>query len=365
MANAWKWNFMIKADLFKKILVFVIYALFALLFWPFLKPLLFAILFAFALNPVVQKAKNKFPKVKNYKVLVAGFLTVILTVFFTPVFILIISAIGQIKKIQAGNINELPIFKNAQSAIETVIQNVQSIADRFDFDFASNFDLNSIFSKISEIILPALTSIATQLPVLMVNFLIFIIALYLLLTNKDFFNKWFLQLNIVSNDQFAQLSKLIEKICHLVLISTVVVATSQALVISMASLIAGYNNFIIIFMVAFFMAFVPVIGSAPVAIVLVLYSFMNSNITASVVLIVAGLISASVDNVIRAYMLTGEGTSGIHPFISLLAVIGSLSLFGLTGLFLGPIICELAFQIGGILFQELVPESDAKSTQSV
>ena len=341
-----------KFDLIKKLLVFAVYGVFAILFWPFITPLLFAVLFAFALNPLIKKLKIRFPKIHSHRLLVAGSLVGILTVFFTPVFILIFSAISQIKKLQSGNLEQLPVYQNIQSAIRAVMTVLQSVADRFDFDLASNFDLNSIFSKVSQVILPGLTSVATQLPVLFFNFLIFITALYLILTNTGFFKKWFNQFELFSENQIHQLSVLIQKICHLVLISTVVVATAQALVISVACLIVGYNDFIILFMIAFFMSFVPVIGSAPLTIALIIYSFVNANVTAGLTLIVAGVIAGSVDNVIKAYMLsTGKGTSGIHPFISLLSLIGSLSFFGFAGLFLGPIICELAFQIGGILLQ--------------
>ena len=133
------------------------------------------------------------------------------------------------------------------------------------------------------------------------------------------------------------------------LVSTVVVATAQALVISLACLMAGYTDFIIVFMITFFMAFIPVIGSAPISIALIIYSLMNAQFTSGVIIIIAAIIAASIDNIIKTYMLTGEGTSGVHPFVSLLALIGSFGLFGFAGLFLGPIICELAFQIGAIL----------------
>ena len=339
------------SEIIKKLIVAGIYAVFAVLFWPFVAPLLFAVLFAFALNPLIKKLRKKFPKIQNYKIFVAGSLMGILTVFFSPIFILIFSAISQIKKLQSGNLEQLPVYQNIQSAVQSVMTFLQSVANLFDFDLASNFDLNLIFSKVSQIILPGLTSVATQLPLLLFNFLIFMTALYLILTNTEFFKKWFNQFNLFSEQQIHQLSDLIQKICYLVLISTVVVATAQALVISVACLFAGYNDFIILFMIAFFMSFVPVVGSAPLAIALIIYSFVNSNITAGIILIVAASIAASIDNVIRAYMFTAKGDSGIHPFISLMALIGSLSLFGFVGLFLGPIICELAVQVGGIFFK--------------
>ena len=334
---------------YKKALALIVYLVFALLFWPFKVPLLFAVLFAFALNPILKKIKARFPKINRDKTLVAGTLILILSVFCAPLFILIFSSLSQIKKIQSGSLEQLPIYQKIETVLQTANTWVQSLSEQLGVDFSSYVDLNVIFSKISQIVLPALTSFVTQLPAVMLNFIIFIVSLYMILTKTEYFNKWFIQLRIFTQDQVDQLSQLIQRICHLVLVSAVMVAAVQALVVSVACFIAGYTDFMMIFMITFFMSFIPVIGSAPMSIALIIYSFINANITGGVILIVAAVIAGSIDNVIKTYMLTSAEKEGAHPFVALLALIGSLSLFGFLGLFLGPIICELAYQIGGIL----------------
>lgn len=341
---------------YKKILAFIVYIVFALLFWPFKVPLLFAVLFAFALNPILKRIKARFPKINRDKTLVAGTLILILAVFCAPIFILIFSSLAQIKKIESGSLEQLPIYQKIETVLQTANTWVQSISDQAGVDISSYIDLNVIFSKISQMVLPVLTSLVTQLPVVIFNFIIFIVSLYLILTKTEFFHKWFAQLNLFTQDQVDQLSALIQRICHLVLVSAVLVAAVQAFVVSIACLIAGYTDFMMIFMITFFMSFLPVIGSAPMSIALIIYSFLNANISGGLVLIIAAIIAGSIDNVIRTYMLTSAEKAGAHPFVSLLALIGSLSLFGFLGLFLGPIVCELAYQIGGILILNEKPK---------
>lgn len=335
---------------YKKILALVVYALFALLFWPFKVPLLFAVLFAFALNPILKKIKLRFPKINRDKTLVAGTLISILAVFCAPLFILILTSLDQIKKIQTGSLDQLPIYQQLETVLTASNAWVHSISSQFGVDISSYVDLNVIFSNVSQFVIPAVTGFVTQLPAVIFNFLIFIVSLYMLLTKSDFFNNWFLKLNLFTEDQIDQLSALLQRICHLVLVSAVMVAAVQAFVISLACLIAGYTDFVMIFMITFFLSFIPVIGSAPMSVALIIYSFLNANISGGVILIVAALIAGSIDNIIKTYMLTSDENDGAHPFVSLLALIGSLSLFGFLGLFLGPIICELAYQIGDILF---------------
>ncbi len=335
----------------KKILAFVIYFIFGLLFWPFKTPLLFAALVGLALNPLIIKIKKKFPHFKSHKKIVLGLLFSLLFVFFAPLSILIFKAIAQIKNLQIKGLDQLDIYKNFSAVIASINSWLQSTALKFDLDLSSYLDLNAVFSKVTEVALPTLTSFITNLPFFIFNFAIFIFSVYFILSHAKYFKKWFYSLDMFSNSQIDKLSELIQRVCNVVLISTVIVAAAQALVISTACLFAGYTDFLIIFMIAFFMSFIPVIGSAPVSVALIIYSFINGNISAAVILIIAGLIAGSIDNIIKTYMLSGSGESDMHPFISLLSLIGALSLFGFAGLFLGPIIAELAFQVGGIFFE--------------
>ena len=132
------------------------------------------------------------------------------------------------------------------------------------------------------------------------------------------------------------------------MISTIVIASIQALIISSAAYIVGFSDFLIVFMMAFFLSFVPVIGSAPLSLSMATYLIIQSNTSGAVVLIVAATIAAVIDNVIKTYVLS-QAEDSAHPFVSLLALIGSMSLFGVSGLFLGPIITQLAFSIRKII----------------
>mgnify|MGYP000857423636 FL=1 len=130
---------------YKKILAFIVYIMFALLFWPFKVPLLFAVLFAFALNPILKKVKIRFPKINRDKTLVAFTLISILAVFCAPLFILILSSLDQIKKVQTGSLDQLPIYQQLETVLKATNTWVQSISTQFGVDLASYVDLNAIY----------------------------------------------------------------------------------------------------------------------------------------------------------------------------------------------------------------------------
>jgi predicted PurR-regulated permease PerM len=86
----------------------------------------------------------------------------------------------------------------------------------------------------------------------------------------------------------------------------------------------------------FFFSWIPVIGSAPASLAGILYLWFEGS-TAKVVLMCALAAStALVDNLVRPYVL--KGRDALHPLLGLVAVIGGLDLFGVLGLFLGPVL---------------------------
>lgn len=156
---------------------------------------------------------------------------------------------------------------------------------------------------------------------------------------------------ILSENKIHRLIELFEKICHMVLVSTVLIAFLQATIVAVGSLIVGYEGILIIFAIAFFLSFTPVLGSAPITLALIGYALVNGNYGHAVILVIVAILAGTLDNVIKTYVFSAADDS-VHPLIALLAIIGSLAMFGPLGLFLGPVIAELAVQIGEIVEQE-------------
>ena len=334
---------------FRILLIVSIYGTFALLFWPFAKSILFAVLFAFALNPVLQNLKSKQNKITNEKWLVLTLVNSIVGLFFIPLLLIIISAVSTIKNLKQNGFQNAVFFQNMESTLTRVTTYLQQFSQDYGYNLTEQLDITSKATMIGEKLFGFLTSMVTQLPWFLFQFLVFCVVLYFLLLNREFFKNWLLDLKVLTNQQVQKLSGLFEETCYLVLVSSVLVSIVQAFIVSIACLIAGYNDFLIIFMISFFMSFIPVVGSAPVSLSLIVYSLFQQQYTAAIILIVAASIASVADNIIRAVILSKKEDSA-HPMISLLSLIGAMSLFGFLGLFLGPIVTELAFKISKIIF---------------
>jgi len=326
---------------FKYFVQFIVYFFFLILFWPFKKTILFAGLFALALSPFVVKFEKK---IKSEKILIFSLVSCLLGVFFLPLTILVIKGLINFSHINQAGISELPIYKNVESVAINLTNYAGNISERFGFNLSEQIDVKAIIAQVTNFIVPLLTDTITQLPGFFLQFLVFLSSLYFLLLKRKNIYVWIKELQLLPEQSLTDMIIFLQKVCYTIVVSTVVIASIQALIISLAALISGYSDFLILFMLSFFMSFIPVIGSAPISISLAVYSFMQGQIGPGIFLMIAAVVASLIDNVIKTYVLS-QGEDAAHPLISLLALIGAMGMFGISGLFLGPILTQLSFSI--------------------
>ncbi|MBC7459030.1 MAG: AI-2E family transporter, partial [Bdellovibrionaceae bacterium] len=305
-------------------------------------------LFAFALNPLLVKLRQfkkvKLSDVQAITVLVIGLFGVLIL----PLSIAVVKLANLISKMNTNQIAESLLVQKVQHFATTLIESVNGYAHDLGFDLSTQIDIKTHVAELGKGVLAFATAIVTNIPEALLQFALFIALLYYILLNQDRLKKSFIKTEILSEIQVHRLIKLFEKICYLVLVSTVLIAFLQATVVALGCLIVGYEGILIIFAIAFFLSFTPVLGSAPITISLIGYALLNGNYGHAVILVIVAILAATLDNVIKTYAFSAEEDS-VSPLIALLAIIGSLAMFGPLGLFLGPVIAELAVQIGGIV----------------
>lgn len=86
----------------------------------------------------------------------------------------------------------------------------------------------------------------------------------------------------------------------------------------------------------FIFAWIPVLGSTPVWVVGAIYLYTQHSIGKMVVLLALGAMTGVADNFVRPMVL--KGRSDMHPLVSLVAIFGGIQMFGIFGVFLGPIL---------------------------
>lgn len=227
---------------------------------------------------------------------------------------------------------------------------------RAKFDAFSGYIATTLSSSFGEMVY--------QLPEVVMGGLITILSLYCFLkesgTIRTLFDRYF-YFTKRNGDSFILILK---SCCREVFFSNIITGLLQATVVSVGALIFGIGDFFLVFFITFIVSFIPIIGAAPVAVVLALLCFMDSRAGAGLGMLAFAAFSGISDNLVRP-LLGSLGTVEVHPFIGLLSVIGGVIMFGLPGLFMGPLITSLLFGALPIIIDEYFPLKRAQSEVQV
>ncbi|HJT25720.1 MAG TPA: AI-2E family transporter, partial [bacterium] len=111
---------------------------------------------------------------------------------------------------------------------------------------------------------------------------------------------------------------------------------------SMAGLgfyMAGVPVPILLGLAAFILSFIPFLGAASVWIPVSIWLFAQDHVVAGVGLVLWGLVITAMDSVIKPWIIGNEAK--LPLFWLFFTTIGGLKVYGLLGVFLGPIILSL------------------------
>jgi predicted PurR-regulated permease PerM len=140
-------------------------------------------------------------------------------------------------------------------------------------------------------------------------------------------------------------------------VSTVLVGLIRGCIVAIGAELAGAGDFYVILVLSFFASFIPVVGAVAMAVGLCASALLEQNYTGALGLLGVVLFASAVDNLIRPFFLA-YGNQGVHPFVSLLSVLGGMALFGMSGVFIGPVLVQVTFDVLPKLVK-LNPESNS------
>ncbi|MGZ3456315.1 MAG: AI-2E family transporter, partial [Polyangiales bacterium] len=125
------------------------------------------------------------------------------------------------------------------------------------------------------------------------------------------------------------------------LVGTIATALVQGLLAGIGFAIAGLPQILTLGLLTALGSFVPIVGTAVVYVPIAMYLILIGSTGAGVFVLLWGVIvvMAIADYVIRPRIVGGKGQG--HPFLLLLAILGGIEVFGLPGLFVGPVLMTM------------------------
>lgn len=237
----------------------------------------------------------------------------------------------------SGIIEEIQITQTWQS----IRENMHEIADAAGLSLQELNVPNSLIEKFSSL----LTSLVASTPDLAIELMLVLITFTSVFLNRKRLSRLGDSQNSFSPKVLRVLSQSFNSFAFSTLFATLICALAQGLFIGLGAWIAGAPQPLLWTTLAAVTAVIPLVGTAPISLILGAYFMMNYGLFSNQVLIALcfGIGSGLLDNFLRPFLIGGTGD--LHPAINLLAIFGGLASFGPWGLFIGPILVGVAIEL--------------------
>jgi len=328
---------------FRKYSRYIVFALVLLLIYvsykiisPYLTPLLGSAVVAIAVYPLYKKIhkKTKRKKLSSFIVLaLIFFLIIIPLIFFAN------RLVGEtINVYNAANSLELTGFSEKLNEITGLSINFER-------------HIKESLQAISNIFILSSSNMLEKLIKGFLDLFVFFFTLFFFLKDgKKIVRKLRSILPIKDNIE-AKLFREINNVIRGLLSGVLIVAILEGIVALIGFYIFGIPNPLLWSFVIVLAAYLPVVGPATVYVPAAIYLAVTGNIFIGLLLLVYsfGLIS-SLDNIVKPHIM-GKN-SNINPIIILVGVLGGISLFGLPGIIVGPLVLSILFVVYRIYEEE-------------
>ncbi|MDB5244221.1 MAG: hypothetical protein JWN18_91 [Parcubacteria group bacterium] len=317
-------------------------ALTTAVFWPFLKPLALAAVFAVVLQGLYKRISKRLGGWPSTSAL----LTVLISVF---VILLPLSLIGVLVGNEAHNVYTSLDGGGGQTSIAQLFVRVDesfggTIPGLGEFARNASVDVDAYTKQGLQWVTGNAGAIFSSISHLFLALFIFFIALYYLLRDGKHVRKMVIELSPLDDSEDAGVFDRLELAINSVIKGNLVIALVQGVLTTIGFLTFGVPNAILWGTVAAIAALIPGIGTALVIAPAVAFLFIVGSTPQAIGLLIWGMLAVGlIDNVLGP-KLVGKGMN-LHPLLVLLSVLGGLILFGPAGIFLGPLSVSLLFAL--------------------
>jgi predicted PurR-regulated permease PerM len=326
--------------------------------WLMLKPFLgvvaWAVVLVIVFYPVHRRLRARIRR-PGLSALLSCLLVVLIVVF--PLVVLTTILAGELSKVIPNLPSQVSELMNSQSSVLGRLSDwVQS---RFGIDtVSSRAFLVDHLKQASERLLGASFNIMGNIVSGIVKAFFVLFTMYYLFKDGDKIVDKLPAAMPLSRDQSDVLIMRTKQVVSASVYGVVTIAIIQAILGGLAFWVLGIPSPLLWAVLMGFICMIPVAGSFLVWLPLAIYLMIMGHWTKAIILIVWGaLIISTVDNFLRP-KLVGTQTR-LHELFVFFSVLGGISVFGLLGIVLGPVVLAITLGLLQIFqVQERLPVSD-------
>ena len=324
---------------FETIFFFLFFvAIIVLSFFIFL-PYIGALIIALTLVIVFRPVYKRFLKMLGNKSTIASILTILVIVILvlTPIVFFSSQIFQEARELYVSLANDTT-SNFLDKTINTFEKYVPAPFNSF------TLDVHSYIKQGLQWIVQNVGSFFSGFLQFIISFFLTFLALFYLLKDGNKLKESILKFSPLSNENTEKIIGKIKNAVNSVVKGVLVIALIQGILTGIGFKIFGIPNPALWGSLAMFSALIPSIGTSLVIIPGILFLFFTSKIFGAVGLAIWGFAGVGLIDNFLAPILIERGIK-IHSFLILLSVLGGISVFGIIGFLLGPVILSLLFAL--------------------
>lgn len=313
----------------KKISLIVVIILLGILVFFLLKPVLLSIIagliLAYMFTPAYEKICSKLGNRKNLSALIITLF--IIVVIIVPIWFIIPTLLQQV----------FDMFTFSQSIELNKL--VASIFPTASPQFAAQVTiaLNSFIGKIVTVSLNSMNNLFLDIPIISLHLvLVFFVFFYSLRDGQELRN-YISELSPFTKSKEKVIVQQFKNVTDSVIYGQIIVGLVQGSLAGLGLLIFGIDKVVVLTTLAIFLSVFPLLGPFLIWIPVTIYLFISGYPSVAIgYLLYNLLIVSTVDNILRTYLVSRK--TNLSPAFIFVSMVGGFLVFGIMGLFLGPLI---------------------------
>jgi len=313
---------------------------------PFMVALLSAIALSYIFYPLYLKLRDFLPRYLPAKNNIASLLTclmIILLVLVPLVFILTTLSY----EVRGGYLFLQDFLLSSQPF------NLPPFLSRWLKDFPQ---LKEISGNAAVQVMEVLQGIIRGIPNLVLQIFVTIFSTYYFLKHGKDLYKFFSEIVPLPENRYRQILSRVDDLCRGVILGQISVGFIQGVLAWLGFALLGVPNPLLWGFLTAIISIIPLLGAVLVWLPIVFYLLVQGMITgiywkAAALFLYGSLVISTVDNILKP-KIVGEHAK-IHPLIILLGMLGGISLFGVPGILIGPLILTI-FDVVVEIYKEVL-----------
>ncbi len=320
----------------------VLFYLLGLMLWPFLSSIIFAGILAGSFNPLMTRINNRLQHPKWSASIVC--MTIVLALFLPSIFIIVklseealnlYEAIG----IYLSNKDLEHLFSDNKYLPEIVKKSFDMMNLEFNFDTIKGILLETS-KDASAAIFDIINSWISNIFSFFLHFIIMLIVIFTLLVDGTRIKAFILALSPLPDDEEELVIERFNQINNVTLVGNGIGALIQGVLAGIGFWVAGIESLTLWTTMMIVLAFIPLVGISIVYIPVCLYQLLSGDTITSIILFTyCTTISLIVENWFKPRFVGNR--SEINSTAIFLSIVGGLAVFGIPGIFYGPLIISI------------------------